>query len=262
MDEAEDLKTLRKDIMEMVYRSKEGHLPSAFSILELLYVLYGNFLKYDSKNPDSIERDFFILSKGHGSQALYAVLAHYGFFEKDKVFSFCNFDSLFGGHPDKNKVPGVEASTGSLGHGFPMALGIALACKIQNKSNRVFVIIGDGESEEGTIWESTMLALNLKLDNLIVIMDKNKSQYYAYDHDFRKIWESFGWHTFEIKDGHNLDEIKDVLKKTTHSKSDKPKMIIANTVKGKGISFIENNREWHHRAPSEEEYHKSMEELK
>lgn len=262
MNEMEDLKKLRKDIIEMVYRSKEGHLPSAFSILELLYALYGSFLKYDPKNPNNPKRDIFILSKGHGSQALYAVLAHYGFFVRDKLFSFCKFDSPFGGHPDRNKVPGVEASTGSLGHGLPMALGIALAFKIQNKPNKVFVLIGDGESEEGTIWESTMLALNLNLNNLVVILDKNKSQYYAYDHDYGKIWKSFGWYTLEIKDGHNLDEIKRALGEITNLESDKPKMIISHTIKGKGISFIENNREWHHRAPNEEEYNKSMEELK
>ena len=262
MNEAEDLKGLRKDIIEMVYRSKEGHLPSAFSILELLYVLYGSFLKYNPKNPNSLERDVFILSKGHGSQALYAILAHYNFFERDKLFSFCKFDSPFGGHPDRNKVPGVEASTGSLGHGLPMALGMALAFKIQNKPNKVFVLIGDGESEEGTIWESTMLAINLNLNNLVVILDNNRSQYYAYDHDYVKIWKSFGWHTLEIKDGHNLGEIRSVLREATNLEYGKPKMIIAHTIKGKGISFIENNREWHHRAPNEEEYHNSMEELK
>ena len=258
----EDLKKLRKDIIEMVYKSKEGHLPSAFSILELLFVLYGDFLKYNPRNPEDSNRDIFILSKGHGSQALYAVLAHYGFFERTNLFSFCKFDSPFGGHPDRNKVPGVEASTGSLGHGFPMALGMALAFKIQNKPNRVFVLIGDGESEEGTIWESTMLALNLNLDNLIVILDKNKSQYYAYDHNHVKIWKSFGWHTLEIKDGHDLNEIKNVFQEINKSEHDKPKIIVAHTTKGKGISFIENNREWHHRALNEEEYDKCMEELK
>lgn len=262
MNELEDLKKLRKDIIEMVHRSKEGHLPSAFSILELLYVLYKDFLKYNPKNPNDMKRDIFILSKGHGSQALYAILSHSGFFEKDRMLTFCKFDSLFGGHPDRNKVPGVEASTGSLGHGLPMALGMALAFKIQNKPNKVFALIGDGESEEGTIWESALLALNLNLNNLIVIMDRNRSQYYAYDHDHFDIWKSFGWHTLEIKDGHDLDEIKNAFKEIINSESDRPKIIIAHTVKGKGISFIENNREWHHRAPNEEEYNKCMEELK
>ena len=256
------LKGLRKDIVDMVYSSKEGHLPSAFSILEILYVLYKDFLKYNPINPESEDRDVFILSKGHGSQALYSILAHYGFFEKEKLSSFCKFNSIFGGHPDKNKVPGVEASTGSLGHGFPMALGMALAFKIQNKPNKVFALIGDGESEEGTIWESTKLAKNLGLDNLIVIMDRNKSQYYTQDFEYRKIWESFGWHSLEIKDGHNLDEIKDVLNESINSKTNNPKIIIAHTIKGKGISFIEDNREWHHKSPNEEEYKKIIEELK
>ena len=143
-----------------------------------------------------------------------------------------------------------------------MALGMALAFKIQNKPNRVFVLIGDGESEEGTIWESTMLAINLGLNNLIVILDKNKSQYYAHDHKYFDIWKSFGWDTLEIKDGHNLDEIKKIMDEVTNLKSNKPKMIIANTIKGKGISFIEGDREWHHKTPTEEEYHKCMEELK
>ena len=254
-----DLKNLRKEIGEMVYKSGEGHLPSAFSILEVLYVLYKDFLKYDTKNPNSKDRDFFILSKGHGSQALYAVLSHFNFFEKNILSSFCKKDSILGGHPDRNKVPGVEVSTGSLGHGLPIGIGIALSLKISNKPNRVFVLIGDGESEEGTIWESTRIAKNLELDNLTVILDKNNSQEYSYNYDYKKIWESFGWFSLEI-DGHNLEEINSALKETSNIKC--PKIIIANTIKGKGVSFIENNKEWHHKSPNEEEYKKILDELK
>jgi len=256
-----DLKNLRKDIVEMIYKSGEGHLPSAFSILEILYVLYKDFLKYDPKNPNSEDRDFFILSKGHGGQALYVILSYFNFFEKEKLSSFCKPDSILGGHPDRNKVPGVEVSTGSLGHGLPMGIGIALSLKILNKSNKVFVLIGDGESEEGTTWESIRLAKNLDLGNLIVIMDKNNSQYYSYNHDYKKIWESFGWFSLEI-DGHNLEEINSALREVSNINIKEPKIIIANTIKGKGVSFIENNKEWHHKSPNEEEYKKMLDELK
>jgi transketolase len=259
MEDLQILKNIRKEIIDLVHNSGEGHMPSAFSVLDIVYVLYKDFLKYDVKNPDSEDRDFFILSKGHGCQALYTVLSHFNFFEKEQLNTFCKQESIFGGHPDRTKVPGVEVSTGSLGHGLPIAVGIALSLKILNKPNKVVVLIGDGESEEGTVWESTRLAKNLKLDNLTVILDKNNSQGYSSEYDYKEIWKSLGWHSVEM-DGHNLEEIRSTLKEIEDVK--KPKIIIANTVKGKGVSFIENSNEWHHKSPNPEEYKKMMEELK
>ncbi len=255
------IKSIRKDIVDMVYQAQEGHIPSAFSIVEILYVLYKYILKYDSNNPKNENRDFFILSKGHSGTALYAILSHFNFFERSKLFSYCKPNSILGGHPDRNKVPGVEASTGSLGHGLPIALGLALSLKILDKPNKVFVLIGDGESEEGTVWESTMLARNLSLDNLIVIMDNNSSQSYSSGFNYKNIWQSFGWLSVEI-DGHNLENIIDAFNEMIESTETKSKSIIANTIKGKGVSFIENNPEWHHKSPSVNEYNKIMEELK
>ena len=255
------INSLRKDIVDMVYYSSEGHLPSALGIIDLIYILYKKILRFDPKNLSWDARDYFILSKGHGCPALYAVLADVGFFSKEKLKTFCKFDSMFGGHPDRNKIPGVEASTGSLGHGLPIGLGIAIAMKILKKPNKVFVLIGDGESNEGTIWESAQVAKNLSLDNLIVIVDKNKSQAYSLDYDYKKIWTGFGWHAEEM-DGHDYKEIEEKLKMLLNSSSQKPKIIVANTVKGKGVSIMENNPEWHHKSPDEETYKKIVEELR
>src|SRR3989344_4626843 len=257
----DEIKSLRKDAVDIVYYSSEGHLPSALGIIDLIYILYKKILKFDPKNPSLDGRDYFILSKGHGCPALYAVLADVGFFSKEKLKTFCKFDSMFGGHPDRNKIPGVEASTGSLGHGLPIGLGIAIAMKILKKPNKVFVLIGDGESNEGTIWESAQVAKNLSLDNLIVIVDKNKSQAYSLDYDYKKIWTGFGWHAEEM-DGHDYKEIEEKLKMLLNSSSQKPKIIVANTVKGKGVSIMENNPEWHHKSPDEETYKKIVEELR
>jgi len=259
--DANDIIAIKKDIINMISESKEGHIPSAFSILDIIYVLYKKILKFDPGNPDWNERDYFILSKGHGCAALYPVLANEGFFSKEELKNYCKLNSILGGHPDKNKVPGIEATTGSLGHGLPIGIGIALSMKIQNKPNKVFVLIGDGESNEGTIWESAQIAKNLSLDNLIVIVDKNKSQKYAFDFDYTKIWSAFGWEAREI-DGHNYKQIEESVKKLLESRSKKPKVIVANTVKGKGVSFMENNPEWHHKSPDEETYGKLIEELK
>ena len=256
-----EIKSLRRDIIDMGYGGKEGHTPSALCIIDIIYTLYKKILKFNPENPEWDGRDYFILSKGHGGAALYSVLANVGFFSKDELKNYCKIDSILGGHPDRNKIPGVEASTGSLGHGLPIGLGIAIAMKILNKPNKVFVLIGDGESNEGTIWESAQVAKNLSLDNLIVIIDKNKSQAYSLDYDYKKILASFGWEAEEM-DGHNYKEIEEKLKMLLNSSSQKPKIIVANTIKGKGISFMENNPEWHHKSPDEETYKKIIEELK
>lgn len=257
----DEINSLKKDAVDMVYYSSEGHLPSSLSIIDLIYVLYKKILKFDPKNPEWDGRDYFILSKGHGCPALYAVLADVGFFSKEKLKTFCKFDSMFGGHPDRNKIPGVEASTGSLAHGLPIGVGIALAMKILKKQNKVFVLVGDGESNEGPIWESAQVARNLSLDNMIVIVDKNKSQAYSFNYNYREVWAGFGWEVEEM-DGHNHEEIERKIKVLLGSESQKPKVIIANTVKGKGVSIMENNPEWHHKSPDEETYRKIIGELR
>lgn len=243
------LKKLKKTIIEMSARSGEGHIPSAFSVLDILWVLYDRILRIDPKNPRDPERDVFILSKGHASLALYAVLAEKKFFPESELDNFGNFESILGGHPDRNKVPGVEASTGSLGHGFPMSVGVALGLKIQQSDSRVFVLIGDGECNEGTIWESALLASHHNLSGLTCVVDYNHSTDRALNmRDIAEKFKAFGWDTTVI-DGHNHSEIYDALSTV----SDKPRAIIANTVKGNGSKTMENNPAWHHKSPSPEE---------
>lgn len=251
---------LRIKIAEIVHDTKEGHLPSCFSITEILSVLYGKFLKYDSKKPDWEERDYFILSKGHGGIALYVILAKYGFFKQEE-FNKKAEESIFGGHPDCNKIPGVEASTGSLGHGIVTAMGIALGLKIRGKRNRVITLIGDGESNEGTIWETALIASNLKLGNFCVIIDNNKSAEQVLPvPNMEEKWRSFGWEVYEIN-GHSEEEILSTLNKISFDYDSKPKVIIADTIKGKGVSFIEGHGPWHHKIPTDGELEKIKNEL-
>jgi transketolase len=232
---------LIKRIIDLSYTSKEGHIPSSLSVLDILYVLYGKILKNE---------DRFILSKGHASLGLYVILEHFNLLEYN-LDDFCKYNSSIGGHPS-NKLKHIEASTGSLGHGLPIAVGIAMGEKIQKTNNKVFVVIGDGESNEGTIWESALLASNHNLNNLYCIMDYNHSNDRALKLDsVINKFNAFNWHTIEI-DGHNENEIIKALE----TNSDKPIFILANTVKGKGISIIENNPEWHHKIPNDEEYKK------
>ncbi len=250
---------LKKIIVETATESHEGHIPSAFSILDILWVLYDKILKIDPKNPKDENRDRFILSKGHGSLGLYAVLAEKGFFPREELLEFGKFDSILGGHPDRNKVPGVEASTGSLGHGLPMAIGMALGLKMKKNGARVFVIAGDGEMNEGSMWESLLLASHHKLNNLYCIVDYNHSTDRALlIGDLEKKFEAFGWETKTI-DGHNREEIEKAL---SEKNSEKPIAIIANTIKGHGIKMMENNPEWHHKTPKEEEMREILEQLK
>ena len=253
---------LRIKIAEGVHHFEGGHIPSAYSIIDIISALYGNFLKYDSKNPEWEERDYFILSKGHGCMALYTILEKYGFISEDESKNKNLEGRIIGGHPDHDKVNGIEASTGSLGHGIGTAAGIALGLKIKKKQNKVITLIGDGESNEGTIWETALIASNLKLGNLCVIVDNNKSTEQVLPvHYMDKKWESFGWETYEI-DGHSEEEILSTLNKISFDYNSKPKIIIANTIKGKGVSFIENNGRWHYRTPTDEELEKIKEELK
>ena len=243
------LKKLKRVIVSASAKSGEGHIPSAFSVLDILWVLYDKVLKFDPKNPSDQKRDIFILSKGHASLGLYAVLAEKGFFSLSELENFAKFNSMLGGHPDRNKVPGVEASTGSLGHGFPISAGVALGLKIKKMDSKVFVLIGDGECNEGTVWESALLASHHNLSNLCCVIDYNHSTDRALGMgDIAEKFKSFGWDACVVN-GHNHEEIYRALIKT----SKKPRAIIANTIKGYGVKSMENNPAWHHKSPSSEE---------
>jgi transketolase len=252
---------IRRSIMQMCYAGGEGHIPSCFSVVEILIALYENVLRYQPQNPYWEDRDYFILSKGHASVALYAILAKVGFISEKDLLNFARYESPLGGHPDRNKIPGVEASTGSLGHGFPFAAGIASGLKIKNKPNRVFVLIGDGESNEGSIWETAMVAAHRKLNNLIGILDLNQSTTRCLPlTNVVEKWNAFGWQVHEV-DGHNIQELENILKSIS-KEAVSPTMVIAHTVKGKGSKLLEkDSHAWHHRNPSAEEFGAIMREL-
>ena len=258
-------KEIRKDIIEEVYNAKSGHPGGSLSIADIMAVLYFNELRIDEKNPRWEERDRLVLSKGHCSPALYAALAERGFFDKENLKSFRKIESNLQGHPDLNKVPGVDMTSGSLGQGLSIANGMAIAGKMDNKNYRVYTILGDGEIEEGQIWEAAMTANKYKLDNLCVIVDNNNLQIdgtieevmssYPIDEKFK----SFGFNVLTI-DGNNIEEILNAFEIAKQTKN-KPTCIIAKTIKGKGVSFMENKTEWHGKAPSEEEYIQAMKDL-
>jgi len=239
-----------KRIVNLSHKSKEGHLGSSLSVLDILYVLYERFII--SKNDD---RNRFILSKGHASLGLYAILENFNLL--DDLDTFCQFNSKIGGHPS-HSLNEVEASTGSLGHGLPIAIGMALAYKIKNYKQRIFVVIGDGEMNEGSVWEAILLASHHKLNNITCVLDYNRSNDRALklDNIINKI-NAFNWNCIEIN-GHDHQQIAEAL---SIENENKPTFIVANTVKGKGISFMENNPEWHHKSPNNEEYQKILQEL-
>ena len=243
----------RIKIARMIKNAGEGHIPSAYSIIDIISALYSSVLKFDSSNPEWEDRDYFVLSKGHGAAALYAVLEEYGFISEEDIKAKGTEWGILGGHPDCTKVAGAEASTGSLGHGLVTAMGIALGLKIQGKSNKVFSVVGDGESNEGTVWETALIAQNLNLGNLCLIIDKNSSidQILKFP-NMKSVWESFNWEVYEV-DGHNEDEILEAIETMEFDLDSKPKVIIAHTIKGKGVSFIEGHGPWHHKIPTDEE---------
>lgn len=258
-------KEVRKGIIEAVYSNKSGHPGGSLSIADVLTVLYFNQMNIDEKNPKWEDRDRLVLSKGHCAPVLYSTLANRGFFDVEKLKTFRNIESNLQGHPDMNKVDGVDMTSGSLGQGLSSANGMAIAGKMDNKNYRVYCILGDGEIEEGQIWEAAMTANKYKLDNLCVIVDNNNLQIdgtieevmssYPIDEKFK----SFGFQVINI-DGHNIQEIIDAFEVAKNVKG-KPTCIIAKTIKGKGVSFMENKAEWHGKAPSEEEYKIAIEEL-
>jgi transketolase len=236
---------LKKKILQISNKSKEGHVASSFSILDILWVLYNEILHLDDFNT----RDRFILSKGHASLGLYSILNYKKYITGEEFDSFCKFDSILGGHPNKNKIKWVEASTGSLGHGLPVSVGMAMGLKISCSTSKVYCLIGDGELNEGSNWESVMLASNHNLSNLHCIIDYNHSGDRAVNlNDISCKFKSFDWEVISI-DGHNHNDIKNSLN-MIHNK---PLAIIANTIKGKGCKIMENNPEWHHKSPTDEE---------
>lgn len=259
MDLKERAAEIRKMIFKMAYWGGSGHLASAFSIVEILTVLYfGGILNIDPKNPDWAQRDKLILSKGHASLALYSVLGMKGFFPQKELQTFCKPGSEFGGEPRMGHIPGVEATTGSLGHGLSFGVGIAMAHKMNGEANRTYVIIGDGECQEGSIWEAVIAAPHHKLDNLTVILDNNRLQAMGKVEDIlalrrlRESWENFGWGIATV-DGHDIEKLCKCLDKDRQTEDGRPHLICADTVKGKGVSFMESEPIWHYRMPNEQE---------
>ena len=257
---------VREDIIEEIYSAKSGHPGGSLSIADILTVLYFREMNIHPENPDWEERDRFVLSKGHCSPALYSCLANRGFFPVEDLKGFRNINSYLQGHPDKNKVPGVDMTTGSLGQGLSAANGMAIAGKVDKKDYRVYCVLGDGEIEEGQIWEAAMAASQYQLDNLCVIVDNNNLQIdgtieevmssYPIDEKFR----SFGFQVINI-DGHDIEEIIKAFEVAKNVKG-KPTCIIAKTTKGKGITFMENQAGWHGKAPNEEQYNQAMAEMR
>ena len=256
---------IRKDIVSMICKSKSGHPGGSLSAVEILTALYFDQMNIDPTNPKMEDRDRFVLSKGHAAPALYATLAERGYFEKEELNHLRKLGSMLQGHPDMKKIPGVEMSTGSLGHGFSVACGMAMAAKLDNAPWNVYALLGDGEVQEGIIWEAAMSAAHYKLDNMIAFLDYNGLQI---DGDVESVmninpiedkFRTFGWNVITI-DGHDFDQIfaaLDMAKDTV----DKPTMIIAKTIKGKGVSFMENQASWHGSAPNEEQLEQALSEL-
>ncbi|MFC1606442.1 transketolase [Candidatus Latescibacterota bacterium] len=255
----------RIDVIKMLEAAKSGHTGGSLSEIEILVALYGHIMKHDSSNISMPDRDRFIISKGHGIPGLYAVMAQFGYWKREDTLSLRVLDSDFQGHPDRVKMPALEASTGSLGQGLSIAIGNALSSKIDNDAFRVYCLIGDGESQEGQIWEAALSAAKFKLDNLVCILDYNKAQIDGFVKDVMPLepiadkWTSFGWHVISV-DGHNFDAIIGALDEAASVKG-KPTFIIADTVKGKGVSFVEGLVDWHGAAPNAEQAQKALEEL-
>jgi transketolase len=253
----------RRQILEMISNAGQGHIGGDYSVIDVLTALYFKVLEIDPEHPESNDRDRFILSKGHCAGAFYTVLANAGFFNPEELMSFMAPYSALNGHPNRNKVPGVETNTGPLGHGLPVAVGTAVAAKLQKRNHRTFVITGDGELQEGSNWEAMMAASQFGLDNLTLIVDRNRLQQGAGTEETNSLepldqkLAAFG---FEVRiiDGHNFGQILEAL---LPSKTGKPVGVISNTIKGKGVSFMENLAAWHHKVPSPEQVVLALEEL-
>jgi transketolase len=256
---------IRADSLRMIHRGKSSHAGSALSMIDLLVVLYNKVLRVSPERPDWPERDRFLLSKGHACAGLYAVLAARGFFPSAWLNDFYGDDSHMAGHATSGSIPGVEISSGALGHGLAIGCGMALTAKRDQRNYRVFVLLSDGECDEGSTWEAALFAPHHRLSNLIVIIDYNKIQSLGPVKEVLDLeplaakWEAFGWSVREI-DGHNFHEIEDALENVPRAQ-DKPTCILAHTVKGKGVSFMENTVLWHYRSPNEDELRAALAQL-
>jgi len=256
---------IRKYIIEMLYQAKSGHPGGSLSAVDALVALYFVHMKHNPKKPNDPNRDRFILSKGHAAPALYATLAESGYFNVKELNKLRKINSILQGHPVCTYTPGVEASTGSLGHGLSFSNGVALAGKLDKKDYKVYCMMGDGETGEGQVWEAAAVASHYKLDNLIAMIDRNYLQIDGNTEDILKLesvkerWSSFGWHTIEIE-GHNIKKILEALDQADNTKN-KPTLIILNTIKGKGVSFMENNVDFHGVPPNQMERNLAIEEL-
>ncbi len=249
---------LREDVVDMIVAGKAGHIGGDMSVMEILTELYFDQMNIGPDNMDDPNRDKFILSKGHSMEAYYAVLARKGFFDIEEVIqNFNKFGSKFIGHPN-NKLPGIEMNSGSLGHGLPVSVGMAVAGKMNHQDYRVYTVMGDGELAEGSVWEGVMSASHYKLDNLCAVIDRNRLQIsgntedvMAHD-DLHERFHAFGWHVLDVEDGNDISQLKKAFEAAKSVKG-KPTVIIANTVKGKGSALMENKANWHHKVPSAEE---------
>jgi transketolase len=254
---------VRRTVVTMVDRAGLGHIGGDLSVTDILVTLFGAVLDVDPAAPARPDRDRFILSKGHCAGALYATLAHCGFFSRDELETFMAPQSPLNGHPNRTKVPGVETNTGPLGHGFPVGVGCALAAKLQGLDYRTYVVLGDGELQEGSNWEAAMTAAHYDLDNLTAIVDRNRLQQGARTEDTKQLepladkWVSFGFET-RVVDGHDFTELLEAVQPGT---TGRPVAVIANTIKGKGISFMEDRVEWHHKVPSADQVQTALQEL-
>ncbi len=254
---------IRRSILDLIYKTKSPHIGPSFSIVEILVSLYFKFLNISPDDSSNPERDRFILSKGHSCATLYAVLAERGFLSKDDLDGFAVNGGVFEQHPNHDLTRGIEVSTGSLGHGLSIGAGMALSGKVDNKGYKVYVLLSDGELNEGSVWEAILFAGHHRLNNLVAIVDYNKIQALGYTKNildlepFGEKWKSFGWNVNEI-DGHNYEQIFDSLSSLSH---EKPNVVVLHTVKGKGVSFMEDKLLWHYRAPDDNEYKLALEEL-
>lgn len=250
---------LRKDTVDIIVSGKSGHIGGDMSVMEILAALYFGQMNICPENKDDPNRDYFILSKGHAVEAYYAVLAKKGFFPIEEVKNeFSKFGSKYIGHPN-NKLPGIEMNSGSLGHGLPVSVGIALAAKMDKRDSRVYTVMGDGELAEGSVWEAAMAGRQYKLDNLCAVVDRNRLQISGNTEDvmgqddLHERFKSFGWHVVDVEDGNDILQLNEAFDEAKKVKG-KPSILIANTTKGKGSAIMENKANWHHHVPTDEEY--------
>lgn len=255
---------IRMDLLRMIHQAKMGHTGGSLSNTDILTTLYYRIMKLDPSKLKWRERDLFVPSKGHSVESIWCILADLGFFPKDELTTYCQFGTRLIGHPN-NKVPGIEMNTGALGHGLAISVGMALAAKKDSRASRVFCLMGDGEQAEGSVWEAAMAGAHYKLDNLIAIVDRNRLQISGSTEDVMGLepledkWSSFGWHVISI-DGNDIGQLVETFEAAPVIKW-KPTLVMANTVKGKGISFAENVPHWHHHTPSDDELARALDEL-